>query len=901
MGLTTGAQLGSYDIVAPLGAGGMGEVYRARDTALGRFVAVKILPETVADDPERLARFEREARALAALNHPHVAQIYGFEEAVVAGARVRALVMELVEGEDLAERISRGRLHISEALAIAKQIAEALEVAHAHGIIHRDLKPANIRLRGDGGVKLLDFGLAKAAATDGDAPAAMLENSPTISSPAATARGVILGTAAYMAPEQASGKLVDKRVDVWAFGVVLYEMLAGRRPFQGDDVTSVMAQVLEREPDWSVLPPDTPDNIRRLLRRCLEKDRRRRLRDCGDARLELDETDSAVRPVEKSWLRLVAAGAVGAAVGAGAIWGVDAPGEPATPSPGSRRFALVDASQRLSGGGSLPVAVSRDGRRFVYAGPQHLMVRAADDLAPRPIPGTEPVASPTGPRGNSGLAVQPILSPDGESVAFFQAGELRRVPVAGGTPAVICQCGTIGATWADDDTILLGGRATDADGGGVWSVPAGGGEPTRLVPVEAGHLVMRPQRLPGGDHILFTIARGEHWDEADVVAYSFRTGRRQVLVEGGVDGRYLSSGHLVYGKDGVLLAVKLDPRTLAMSGVPVPVLAGVAQQTSAGQWGGFAYDVSDEGTLVYWPAPAAALRRVLVWVDRDGRQEPLPAEPRAYQYPRISPNGERLALDLRDQQNDVWVWDLVRATLTRATVGRHAGGPAIWDATGTSILFGPDVEGAINLHSQPTSGGQPRRLMTVPNMQFADDVTPDGKWVIFSESDPKTRFDVRRQRIDGSGDPESLVHSQFTEQNADVSPDGRWLAYQSDESGRFEVYVRPFPNVNDGRWQVSSNGGSRPLWSRNGSALFYLDADRRMTVVAVQRTPALGFGRPAMLFETTALGLEGQQRNFDVSADGKRFLMVRNLPPPGDVPTLVVIEHWLDEVRARVR
>jgi serine/threonine-protein kinase len=908
MSLVAGSHIGPFQVVAPIGAGGMGEVYRAHDTRLGRDVALKIRPAAFASDPERLARFEREARTLAALNHPHIAQIHGVEESPAGPGEPprRALVMELVEGEDLAHRLARGPIPLAEAIAIAQQIAEALDAAHEVGVIHRDLKPANVRIRPDGAVKLLDFGLAKARDASTGVPSEILENSPTITSPAITERGVILGTAAYMAPEQAKGTLVDKRADVWAFGVVLYEMLSGRRPFTGSNSTEVIAQILEREPDWRALPTETPAHLQRLLRRCLQKDRRRRMRDCGDVMIELGEA-TLETPAAVSvgwWRRPGVAAAMGVVTGALAVilaGGPRAPEQVETP-PQTSRFAVVAPGERLDGSGRVPMSVSRDGRRVVYSGSQQLMVRSFDELTPRAIPGTESMPAPAGERGNTGFAVQPILSPDGQTVAYSQGPQLKRVAVSGGVPTVICTCGTqYGATWSNDNSILFGRGAGPGNRGGVWRVSADGGTPEELIATEPGRIVLWPQLLPDGDHVLFTLTRGEHWDQADVVVQSLASGQRRVLVAGGIDGRYTSSGHLVYGKDGVLHAVKLDPASLQVSGSATPVLAGVAQQTSAGSWGGFAYTVSDEGTLVYIPAEAAAIRRVLVWVDRTGREEPLPTEPRAFQYPRFSPDGARVALDLRDQQNDVWSWDLVRSTLTRVTIGRRAGGPAIWNRDGGSVIFGPDVDGMINLHLQPVTGGPPRRLAASPNTQFADDLTPDGQWLVLAERDPRTGFDLRRLRMDGPAEPGDLLKTPFNELNADVSPDGRWIAYQSDESGRYEVYVRPFPQVDDGRWQVSSTGGTRPLWSRDGRELFFLDPGRRMTSVTVHRASPIAFGAPHALFETAHLGLEGQERNFDLAPDGTRFLLVRNLPPPDDVPTVVLVQNWFAELRSRVR
>lgn len=422
-----------------------------------------------------------------------------------------------------------------------------------------------------------------------------------------------------------------------------------------------------------------------------------------------------------------------------------------------------------------------------------------------------------------------------------------------------------------------------------------------LIQVNEAQIALMPQLLPDRSHVLFTVTHGEHWNQADVVVESLATKQRRVLVEGGIDGRYTSSGHLLYGKDGVIYAVRFDLSTLQVSGRPAPVLPGVTQQTSAGSWGGFSYSISGEGSVIYHPTEAGAIRRRLVWVDRQGREEALPAEPRAYQYPRLSRDGRKVALDLRDQKNDVWSWDLARSTLTRVTQNRYAGGPAIWNRDGDGVIFGPDIDGVINLHTQSIAGGEPRRIGKGPINQIVDDLTPDGKWVVLSQRGAATDSNIRRLAVDGNSEPDDLIATQFNELNSDISPDGRWIAYQSDESGRNEVYVRPFPAVNEGRWQMSATGGTRPLWSRDGRELFFLDAVRNMTAVSVASGARLTFGAPQTLFATASFGLEGQQRSFELSMDGKRFLMVRNLPPPADVPSAVLIQNWFEDLRARVR
>jgi serine/threonine-protein kinase len=413
---------------------------------------------------------------------------------------------------------------------------------------------------------------------------------------------------------------------------------------------------------------------------------------------------------------------------------------------------------------------------------------------------------------------------------------------------------------------------------------------------------MTPQMLPGGMHILLTLSEGSNWDDADIVVQSLKDGGRQILVHGGVAGRYVNSGHLIYGHSGSLHAVRFDLSTRRVSGPAVPVVSGIAQATSGGAWGGLEYAVSDTGTLAYVPAAAVAIRRVLVWVDRSGREEQVPAEPRAYEYPRISPDGARVLVESRDEQNDLWSWDLVRGTLTRVTFNRRSGGPGVWTHDGTHVLFGPDRRGIINIFQQHFGGtGSEERLLTSPNTQYADVVSPDGRWLVYEETDPTTKFDLRLLALGGSRASTPLLHMPFNEQNADISPDGRWLAYQSDESGRAEVYVRPFPDVAEGRWQISTGGGTRPLWSRDGRELFYLDADRQLTAAPVETRSSFRVTSAARkLFDTKPFGMAGINRNFDVSPDGKRFLFTKNLRTPPDAKRIIVVGNWLEDLKQRV-
>ena len=619
MALTAGTRLGHYDVTALIGEGGMGQVWQATDTQLGRQVALKILPDAFASDPDRLARFQREAQVLASLNHPNIAQIHGIEEA----QGTRALVLELVEGPTLADRIARGPIPLDEALPIARQIAEALEAAHEAGVIHRDLKPANIKVREDGTVKVLDFGLAKALQPEaGGDPS----ESPTLTA-AATRAGLIMGTAAYMSPEQASGAAVDKRADIWSFGVVLFEMLTGRRTFEGETVSHVLAAVLKTDPEWATLPSGTPAAIDRLLRRCLAKERRKRVPDIAVARIEIDDaieapvteaTDAGAAPPLQVWQRPMplAVGMVALLV----VTGLVGRSLRSSPEPGAvNRFNYVLPADHLPRrGDNNIVALSPDGRSFVYNTVDGLYLRTMGELEARLIPGTE-----------EDLA-NPFFSPDGQSVAYWTAAgnQLKRIAISGGAPVVIADASIpYGASWTTDDTILFGQPE------GILRVSATGGTPEVLIPSEAGERLDGPHLLPGGDSVLFS-AGTTSWSAALIVVQSLSSGERTVLVEGGSDARYLQTGHLVYARGGGVFAVALDLDRVTVSGGEVPLVQGV--RMGSGATGTANYGVSDEGTLVYLRAGTAP-ERTLVWVDRAGREEAIGVPPGGYRYPRISP------------------------------------------------------------------------------------------------------------------------------------------------------------------------------------------------------------------------------------------------------------------------
>ena len=913
--LTPGTRLGPYEVVSTLGSGGMGEVYRATDTRLKRQVAIKVLPASVAGDRERLARFQREAEILAALNHPNIAAIYGLEET----GEATALVMEIVEGPTLADRIteSDGRgLPLDESLAVVRQIADALEAAHDQGIIHRDLKPANVKVRDDGTVKVLDFGLAKAmepASAQSASAGQAVSQSPTITSPAMTQAGLILGTAAYMSPEQAKGRPTDKRSDVWAFGCVLYEMLTGRRAFDGDDVSDTLAAVLRAEPDWSALPRETPHEIRLLLKRCLEKDRRARISDMGTTRFLTTETIApghtmdpltgvVVRP--HRWQNLAWAGAglvCGLAIAGLAAWWRMASESPAGPAP-VVRFAITPAAGEALTvqGNDRDLAISPDGMRIVYRGgdPARIFTRAIQDLDPVSLDGT-----------TEGRA--PFFSPDGRWIGFFlRTGndvELRKVALAGGAPVTIARATGLprGASWGDDDVIVF---ATSDSATGLMSVPASGGDVTVLTKPEPETEHVSPSVLPEGRAVLFGITplTRQPWSVGDrenirIAVLDRTTGQHRILVDG-AQPEYASSGHLLYAAGGSIWGIRFDPRRLAVSGTGIPVVERVTTLPV----GAAEFAISRNGTLLlaHGTQPGLSLG-ALVWVDRDGGEQPIKLPARHYAYPRISPDGTRVAVDIRDQDNDIWVWDIARDTLTRLTSDKGFDVSPLWMPDGRRLVFSSSRGGTERLYWQPADGtGSVEPVTKEPFEAQATSVSADGRRIFFSDGGGNVRRALGLITLDNPPKTERIMPSDFSTVNGMVSPDDRWIAYESTETSLPEVYVRPFPNVDGGRWQVSTNGGSDPAWSRDGRELFYLDADGYLSVVPV-RTSRGTFvaGSPTRISKNPYVSrLAG--RTFDVSPDGRRFLMIKNAEAAdggaSESPPLVVVMNWFDELTRRV-
>jgi serine/threonine-protein kinase len=879
--LSPGSRIDRFEILELLGAGGMGEVYRARDSRLGRDIALKLLPERFLRDPQRLARFERETQVLASLNHPNIAALH---EIVTLGDS-HVLVMELVEGDTLSERIERGALPLREALGIAAQIAAALDVAHERGVVHRDLKPGNIKLRPDGTVKLLDFGLAKVLDTalpSGDPAAVTLT---AMGHPGGDAH--VLGSPSYMSPEQARGLVVDKRADIWSFGCVLYEMLCGERPFSGDRPSDVLAKIIEREPDFSALPAELPANIQRLLQRCLEKDRRVRLRDIGDARHELldavdkpatEPTASAAitaradvrRPVAPR--RIMLGVALIAAVGMAAAWFAHSKKSAA---PVVVRFTINESTQASNAGG---LAISADGTRLAFVTQRGLVVRSRDRLD------ATVVASRNLVQGS------PFFSPDGQWLGFKGWNALRKVPVVGG-PVSVVQDQRLSAvgTWVGDDIIF-------SDITGVFRTPASGGEPVALVMAAASEQIMSVEVLPSRRAILYTVVPARNITSpyaasspsARIEALDLSSGERHIVLRGGGRPRYTRTGHLLYASAGTLYATAFDVDHLSTRGNAVPVV-----DTD----GLLDYSVSSEGTLIYQSARAER-RGELVWVDRQGRVTSLGAPLKGYAYPSISPDGTRVAIDVADAlERDIWMWDMTRKTMERVTNDAAGNALVTWSRDGRYVAYSSDQSGISNVYRQPVDGsGPPERLIDSKTVQMPVSHAPDNAMLI-SVVVPGNQRDIYRM-ADGSRKLEPLIHGPANELWAEVSPDGRWVAYDSDESGQFEVYVRPYRDDQGGRWQVSAAGGRQPLWSPNGRELFYRDFSGAMMSVPVAAGTPFTSGHPKRLFEGadySGSGASGGGRTYDISRDGNRFLMVRYENQPEN--PLVVVVNWFEELK----
>jgi len=921
MPLKSGARIGVFEIVAKLGEGGMGEVYRARDTRLDRDVALKVLPDLFTSDPERLARFEREAKVLASLNHPNIAQVYGFEGTAIA--------MELVDGHGLDEIIRSNAelrttnaelcpgLPLDRALAIVRQIATALEAAHDQGIIHRDLKPANVKVREDGAVKVLDFGLAKAFAADAESAASGVSNSPTLTA-RSTQLGMILGTAAYMAPEQAKGRPVDRRADVWALGVVFFEMLAGRRVFEGDDVSDVLASVLKSEPDWTTLPADLPGPVRRLLKRCLEKDPKRRLRDVAEGMLQLDEglaaggttssfgtmppelrsSNSELRTSAKPFWRRALPIVATAAATALAVAGLDRWMTPPAAAPVPARFLHTPpgAAPLFPSVTHRDLAISPDGRTIAYLVGNPGSAQVAIYI--RPIGQTDAV-----PLRGAQPAVGPFFSPDNEWVGFVEQGDqtsIKKVSILGGpsVPVTKAKGQVLGATWTTNGTIVFGTR-----GGLLYRVGDAGGEPVELTTFEAGETDhVWPSAIPGTSVVLFVAASGNSATmiNAQIAAIDLASGRSVRLKVPGSNPRYAPTGHLVYATpDGSLRAMVFDPSTMEVKGNPVPVAEGVGIKPS----GAANFDVSADGHLVQTGAGALGAARTITWVDRTGRETAIAAPARNYFYARISPDGSRLSLDSRDEEEDIWIWDLKRETPARLTDTRGADQYGLW-MPDHRLVFASAVTGRIELFlHRPDGVGKPEQITDTAAdklIPFPNAITPDGKQIIFrtTRGTPKNDLfvaDIATRKVS------QLLVTEHDERNAALSPDGGFMVFESDQSGgRTDVFIRPFPKM-DTQVKVSTAGGTEPVWSSTTNEVFCL-ADNKLMAVPVRTSGGIEVGKPVALFDVANYFFGGLGRNYDVTRDGKRFVMVKNAvgEQSRSLPITVVL-NWAETLRARAK
>jgi serine/threonine-protein kinase len=884
----TGRRFGAYLVQERIGEGGMGEVYRARDTKLGRDVAIKVLPTAFAQDPGRIARFEREARVLAALDHPHIGAIHGVEES----DGIQALVLGFVAGETLAERLARGPLQVGDALEHAKQIAAALEAAHDKGIVHRDLKPANIKITPAGIVKVLDFGLAKA---DG----VLLAEGPVEAQRARTSRsGLVLGTPGYMSPEQARGQPVDKRTDIWAFGCVLYEMLAGRPAFAGDTVSDTIAAILDREVDWGTLPDATPASVRRLLSRCLAKQTAHRLHDIADATLELDEAMTpavsqavaAARPLRRRAVPVLAALVAGAVITALAIL-VQEP----RPVPQVTRLSLeATGSTALHVNGfERDLTITPDGSRVIYIGDRgrQIFVRALDNL--------EPQSLVTG-----AVLRNPFVSPDGQWVGFVEdLASLKKVPVAGGPAIFVAMIDGVirGAAWLPDNTIVFATNRT----AGLQRVSPGG-TPTMLTrPDDARNEFTHlwPQLLPDGRALLYTvIARTGGLAAAKVRLLDLQTNRASDVLDGATNAMYVSSGHLAYVAGATLWAVPFDLDRRAVFGTAVPLLD---QVVTTGNGAGL-FAASTTGTLVYAHASGFnPLGRTLNWIDRQGRVETIPAPLEAYTQPRLSHDGTRVvAVVAREPEANLWVWDLTRRILTRITTDAALDIQPAWTPDDRWIVFASNRGGGRqSLWRQASDGsGNPERLTQTAFVQGTPTVTPDGQHVLFSQVTADGSRDIMLLTL-ATSQVTPVLRDRFTKNLAEVSPDGRWLAYNSNRSGRVEVYVQPYPITGAARWQISNGGGQSPTWARNGRELFYTTPDETLMSVSVQAAGTTwSAGQPVRVLEPGPWGFNTSRpsRHFDPAPDGRRFLVHGPPNTAPNPPLLVVAQHWDEELKSRV-
>jgi serine/threonine-protein kinase len=893
--------IGHYRVTAKLGRGGMGEVWRATDTKLNRDVAIKVLPDALAGDPDYLARFVREAQVLAALNHPNIAVIYGVEE--------QALVMELVPGQTLAERIAGGPIPLEEALAIARQIAEALEAAHEKGIIHRDLKPANVKVTDEGVVKVLDFGLAKA--TDPVASPSSA-NSPTLTI-RATQAGLILGTAGYMAPEQAAGKPVDRRADIWSFGVVLYELLTGKTLFTGETISYTLASVLKDQIDFGI--PQAPPPIRRLLVRCLTRDPKERLRDIGEARIAIREylanpaAEAAPSPAELAaakpatprgvsyWIPRALSAVVFAALAAALAWNF----KPSPPLPIMRFSYTLGEGQAFSNMGYTSLAISSDGTQMAYVANRRIYLRTMSALEGRPIDGT----------GSDVAVGNPMFSPDGKSLAFYESFSqaLKRVPVHGGGAALtICPAGIArGASWSAEGIVFA------TDGKGILRAAANGGQPELLVMAKDNEILADPQMLPGGQAILFASlnvasASTARWDAAQISVQSLKSGSRKVLVRDGIGGRYLPTGHLVYVSNGVLFAVPFNLRRLEITGTAAAVVEGVARTRNTAH-----FEFSNTGSLIYVPGPvtvSGAGQNLLVLTDRKGEVEPLKFPPGAYSFPRASRDAKRFVYQSDDaRESSIWIGELAgnaaprRLTLPRTGSNRYP----MWSSDSQRVAFQSDREGDLAIWWQRADGEGTAERLTRPDKGAAhvpDSWSPDGQTMSFTQERNNTSevwtYSLRDKKatVFAAEQGSALGKSVF-------SPDGKWVAYQLTAQPNSRIYVRPFPPTATRFEAPEDQDSHHPAWSPDGKEIFYVSGPSMFGSVTVSTQPSVSFGAPVRAPKSGfSTNIPVSVRTYDVLPDGKHFIGVipvgQTQSSATGAPQIQVVLNWFEDMKQRV-